>query len=823
MKFRLLSCLLASVFAQLAMATACFGEAYIVLDGQPRAQIVIAEKPARTVKLAASELQTYIAKISGATLPIVTARTDDAPIAIYIGRSAYTDRLGVNDEGLKHGAYRMIGGEDHLIFLGNDDDIVIREPYFPGGRLNYATDPSAIAWDAMTGDDKWLFPYSNAFKEHSGVLDIWQKDGRGSINAVYAFLRELGVRWYLPDELGEIVPEMTTIALPQVDRTVRPDSGFRSPYQYGRCFGHAGCTRDEALWQLRLGFNDGPEFVGPEFGLAISHGILNILGRPETMAAHPDWFALYNGDRKTIAPCLSAQGLFEAHLRWARLIYDHYDAPMISAMPTDGYANACACELCAGKSTPERGFDGQISNYVWGYVDRFARELYKTHPDRKVSCFAYSGYLLPPTNIEKLSPNILVGICQTRSVFNDPDQKRKYGPDLRAAWLEKLPEGDKQLLIYDYYLDTRPTGSRASVPIYYPHEIAADLKSLKGVSVGEFIEVYRAPEPTIRTLAANHLNLYVTARLWWDADQDVDALLEEYYTLYYGPARNEMKAFIEYAENNRQFLTRDPAKIHEALGLLVKAQEAAPTESVYARRIGLVTEYSRPLYDLADQLSRGRENVPECRVFYREDAAITLDGKVDEKAWEGVPYLNLREIETGKPPANESAFKVIWSAQDNALYMHIICFEVDPEKIRAATTTNGNGEIFLDDTIELLIETQSHSYYQLVINPAGAMCELDRKNGAINSLWSSGVTVAAHREAGTWSLEVRIPVIAPAQQELDPNGNGVAGTRPTPTFPWYFNVCRQRLRSNGDDFAAYSPTGKKNFHDLQKFAKLFVR
>ncbi len=45
-------------------------------DGQPAATIVVAEKPTRSVQLAAAELQEHVRKISGATLPIVSDATE---------------------------------------------------------------------------------------------------------------------------------------------------------------------------------------------------------------------------------------------------------------------------------------------------------------------------------------------------------------------------------------------------------------------------------------------------------------------------------------------------------------------------------------------------------------------------------------------------------------------------------------------------------------------------------------------------------------------------------------------------------------------------
>ena len=36
----------------------------------------------------------------------------------------------------------------------------------------------------------------------------------------------------------------------------------------------------------------------------------------------------------------------------------------------------------------------------------------------------------------------------------------------------------------------------------------------------------------------------------WDADQDLDALLDEYYRLFYGPAADVMQAAFEFGEQN---------------------------------------------------------------------------------------------------------------------------------------------------------------------------------------------------------------------------------------------------------------------------------
>jgi hypothetical protein len=58
------------------------------------------------------------------------------------------------------------------------------------------------------------------------------------------------------------------------------------------------------------------------------------------------------------------------------------------------------------------------------------------------------------------------------------------------------------------------------------------------------------------------------------------------------------------------------------------------------------------------------------------------------------------------------------------------------------------------------------------------------------------------------------------QDENDPL-HQVIGRRPSTSLPWHFNVCRQRIREDGQEASAYSPTGKANFHEVMKFAHLY--
>ena len=102
----------------------------------------------------------------------------------------------------------------------------------------------------------------------------------------------------------------------------------------------------------------------------------------------------------------------------------------------------------------------------------------------------------------------------------------------------------------------------------------------------------------------------------------------------------------------------------------------------------------------------------------------------------------------------------------------------------------------------LLSVNEPDSYYQIVVNPAGALVELDRgapRNQWFN--WSSKAEVATRIADDHWTMEIRIPV---TQDENDPL-NQVVGRKPTQSLPWFVNVCRQRIRNSGSEFSAPQP------------------
>ena len=358
------------------------------------------------------------------------------------------------------------------------------------------------------------------------------------------------------------------------------------------------------------------------------------------------------------------------------------------------------------------------------------------------------------------------------------------------------------------------------LPAFTPHAMGESINATKGISQGEDISLTVRQDPDTSGIGFNHFMVYFNARMYWGGkDADVDAMFREYCRLFYGPAEKEMRAFFEYGEANWQEMEKDKAKADRALELFAIAKTKADATSVYGRRIALIDDFLKGLRNKSQQLGKVRGPLPILRLVGNAPSKIVIDGKFDEEAWTNAfpsATVRLRGLQTGRQPTFGTIVKSAWLGND--LYFAIRCDEHPGEKLNIGTTKKDDSALWYGDAVEVLLETESHSYYQIAISPSGAVVDSDR--GAARDKWfswDSNAEVATHIADDHWSIEMRLPI---TQDENDPL-HQVIGRKPNKSLPWHINICRQRIRDDGAEYSAFSPTGTDGFHDVMKFATFY--
>ena len=107
-------------------------------------------------------------------------------------------------------------------------------------------------------------------------LGLFGESEVGASYAIYELLDQLGCRWFMPTQLGEVVPDLPTLTVPVMDETVVPATDVRTFTQ-----GNADYWR-----RNRMGRHD--EVIW----LAYGDGSLQRYFDADVLAANPEWRAL---------------------------------------------------------------------------------------------------------------------------------------------------------------------------------------------------------------------------------------------------------------------------------------------------------------------------------------------------------------------------------------------------------------------------------------------------------------------------------------------------------------------------------------------------
>ncbi|HVH26808.1 MAG TPA: DUF5916 domain-containing protein [Vicinamibacterales bacterium] len=143
-----------------------------------------------------------------------------------------------------------------------------------------------------------------------------------------------------------------------------------------------------------------------------------------------------------------------------------------------------------------------------------------------------------------------------------------------------------------------------------------------------------------------------------------------------------------------------------------------------------------------------------------ENESITLDGQFDEAAWSrAVPGSDFyqRLPRTGAPATDRTEVRVLYD--DDTLYVGIMCFDPEPERI-VIKELKEDFDINGTDMVQLIIDSlhDRRSAFALSVNAAGARRDTQvSETGASNNDWDGVWDVKTGRTPEGWTLEYAVP------------------------------------------------------------------
>jgi hypothetical protein len=382
----------------------------------------------------------------------------------------------------------------------------------------------------------------------NGNIVIEAKNLDGLRNGIYGLLTDhLGCRWYAPRQLGEEIhiPKDKTVRLPALDE-VRGSRWFSTG---GATWGY------DPLWDRRSRtlINRGRMNFGHSW-----YGYINRNEFPYDK--FPDYYArdregkirIFDNDWSATNFCPSNPVVIDVVAKKVNAFFaGNPDAPVCSLDPND-YAPMCLCDRCLAldKAYGQTGEDGtEVADRLLHFSNEIYKRLDPKYQDKCLGILIYGYQMELPKGITPHAHHAGM-ICNfpPRYDFSRPwneptSEVNRHFYDLVKGWGGMLT----QFGYYDYYDHYWYYGPWGVI-----NKMREDLPAFRELG-GTFL-ILEADA----NFGIQGLNNYISARLEWDLDADVDLLMDDYFRGYYGPAAAAMRRF--FLASERYFALERPGK-----------------------------------------------------------------------------------------------------------------------------------------------------------------------------------------------------------------------------------------------------------------------
>jgi hypothetical protein len=658
---------------------------------------------------------------------------------------------------------------------------------------------------------------------------------QGTSYAVHDFLeRFCDVRWYGPKEDMIYYPQKKTLAVKPQNIQRRPTFLYRGlwpPFAFGIV---------QTLWdnpsQREMNLFWARHKAGGE-KYACNHSFYGYYDR--FLKTHPEFFAKgYEGQPPQM--CYSNPGFIAQVIQDAKDYFDGKGTHPGAFAAGDYFALVpmdnnlwCKCEECQSQLDPERRNDffsnGYASDYWFNFVNKVAGEILKSHPKKFIATLAYWEYAYHPKKV-KLLPNISVQMCLHIRNFWAPAM-RDNDLNLYKEWIAK--EKGRRFYLWLYYCfpeEIAMNGGFHCFPGFFAHTASKYYKmfakdGIRGVFLNGLGE---------------QIDTYVTLKLLDDPNIDVDKLLDEFFSRYYGSASEPMKKMYLMIEkiygdpaNYPEYVQKEKRHFHQTeeiawgylgteermreLGKLMEEAKRLAKTDLEKKRVSLfekgVWQYmveGREMYLRKKRIEEKKRTLEPEREKLRAEAPPRISipsvpscsGDLDKVNWDNAVVLDKWYTVEGYPTERKLEARLV--KDEGYLYIRL------EEKLPTERLKNSEDIWTGDDWEIFLAEQRDAPYYQIGIAPDGRSASYYYE-GIRQGMkkWESEARVKSEILPDRWIVSIALPL---------KNLKGVAQSQRLYAnfYRASFTLDDLKLR----ELLAWSPNFSSDFHQLTRLGEL---
>ncbi len=398
-----------------------------------------------------------------------------------------------------------------------------------------------------------------------------------TIKAVCRFLEELGCRFFMDNRLCQVYPRHRTVTVGRLNITDKPGLMMRKIW--------GSQWSGQNLWKVWNGAGG--------LQLSTGHSWSRYVDK-DLFETHPEYFALRDGQRKKGGwYCTSNPELRKVFARG--VIASTEPDPSVSPPDGTGY---CQCEKCIAQDDPDNiepsSGRASVTNRYTDFLDEVARLVGQEDPDRLLSFYCYADYTQPPTLNRRLSPNLVAWIAPIRySRYHRIGSPNSPGRQQLAQVIDGWAAATGQIAYRTYNFNLAECVVPLSKLSVWKHDIPyLKAKGCIGINLESLVnwEIYGP-------------HLYQSIRLAYDPDADSDAMMDDYFMKFYGPAAGPFmkqywnsidRAFADMRCESGSFfalhLVYTPEFLRHLAQLVRQATGAVDEDGIYSARIAMTSE-----------------------------------------------------------------------------------------------------------------------------------------------------------------------------------------------------------------------------------------